>query len=343
MRLLIWLGILICLTQSASLSGLNLAYFNVSKLKLELEAKKNNPRAQKVLKLREDANFLLVTILWANVSVNVLLALLSGSVLTGIMAFLFSTVVITIVGEIIPQAYFSRHALKVAAKFTPLLRFYQILLYPAAKPTALILDRWLGKEAISYFREEDIRKLITLHMQAADTEIEKVEGKGALNLLALDDLPAEKEGEELHPESIITLDFSEDRPVFPDIEPTIDDPFLNRLHSSRKKWAVLVNKNNNRPKLVVNTDKFIRAAIFDHQDFHPLNSCHKPIIIKDDEINLGEIIPRFQVNPEHSEDDVIDRDIVLLWGEKKKIITGADLLGRILRGIVKNVEIPQSI
>ncbi len=342
MRLLIWLGILICLTQSASLSGLNLAFFNVSKLSLELEAEKNNPRAKKVLKLREDANFLLVTILWANVSVNVLLALLSGSVLTGVMAFLFSTVVITIVGEIIPQAYFSRHALKVAAKFTPLLRFYQTLLYPIAKPTALVLDKWLGKEAISYFREEDIRKLLSLHMQASETEIDKIEGKGALNLLALDDLPAEKEGEELHPDSIISLNFSQGKPEFPVIEPTTDDPFLNQLHASKKKWVVLVNKDK-KPELVINSDKFIRAAIFNNENFKPLNFCHKPIIIKNDDINLGEIIPKFRVNPEHSEDDVIDRDIVLLWGDKKKIITGADLLGRILRGIVKNVEIPQKI
>lgn len=342
MRFFIWLGIIICLTQSASLSGLNLAYFNISKLSLELEARKNNSRALKVLKLREDANFLLVTILWANVSVNVLLALLSGSVLTGVMAFLFSTVVITIVGEIIPQAYFSRHALQVAAKFTPLLRFYQILLYPVAKPTALILDKWLGKEAISYFPEEDIRKLIKLHMQARETEIDKIEGKGALNLLALDDLPAAKEGEKIHPESIIALDFTMGRPEFPAIEPTTDDPFLNQLHASGKKWAVLVNRQG-KPELVLNTDKFIKEAVFNQKNFQPLNHCHKPIIIEDDKINLGEIIPEFKVNPEHSEDDVIDRDIILLWGQKKKIITGADLLGRILRGIVKNIEIPQSI
>ena len=33
-------------------------------------------------------------------------------------------------------------------------------------------------------------------------------------------------------------------------------------------------------------------------------------------------------------DAVIDKDIVLLWtDELKKVITGADLLGRLLRGI----------
>jgi CBS domain containing-hemolysin-like protein len=40
----------------------------------------------------------------------VLLTLLSDSVLAGLGAFGFSAIVITIFGEIVPQAYFSRHA-----------------------------------------------------------------------------------------------------------------------------------------------------------------------------------------------------------------------------------------
>jgi len=36
----------------------------------------------------------------------------------------------------------------------------------------------------------------------------------------------------------------------------------------------------------------------------------------------------------HGSDDVIDNDLILVWGHEKRIITGADLLGRLLRGIV---------
>jgi CBS domain containing-hemolysin-like protein len=92
-----WAGIFLCLSQSAMLSGLNLACFSVSRLQLEMEAFRNNEDAVKVLRLRKDSNFLLTTILWGNVGVNTLLALLSGSVLGGIAAFLFSTVFITVV------------------------------------------------------------------------------------------------------------------------------------------------------------------------------------------------------------------------------------------------------
>jgi len=32
-------------------------------------------------------------------------------------------------------------------------------------------------------------------------------------------------------------------------------------------------------------------------------------------------------------DDVIDDDLILIWFKEKRVITGADILGRLLRGI----------
>ena len=84
-------------------SGLNLAFFSISRLRLEAEAEQGKAGARRILDLRRDANFLLCTILWGNVSVNVLLALLSESILAGLGGFIFSTAGITFVGEILPQ------------------------------------------------------------------------------------------------------------------------------------------------------------------------------------------------------------------------------------------------
>ena len=114
MNTLVWLGIGFCVTQSAMFSGLNLAFFSISKLRLEIEEKKNNRHAVKIARLRKDSNFLLTTILWGNVGINVLLTLLSNSVMAGVAAFMFSTFIITFLGEIMPQAYFSRHAMQTA-------------------------------------------------------------------------------------------------------------------------------------------------------------------------------------------------------------------------------------
>ena len=40
-----------------------------------------------------------------------------------------------------------------------------------------------------------------------------------------------------------------------------------------------------------------------------------------------------KVVQEHPDDDVIDNDLILVWGSQKSMITGSDLLGRLLRGI----------
>src|SRR6201996_6665880 len=145
----IWLGIALCVAQSAAFSGLNLAVFSLSQLRLQLDADAGNADAARVLELRKDSNRVLSTIIWGNVSTNVLLTLLSDSVLAGVYAFLFSAVVITLLGEIFPQAYFSRNALRMTSRFLPFLNFYLFALYPLTKPTAMVLDARLGKEGIT--------------------------------------------------------------------------------------------------------------------------------------------------------------------------------------------------
>ena len=92
---LIWIGIVICICHSAMFSGLNLAFFSLSRLRLEAEASTGSEREATILVLRRDSNFLLTTILWGNVGINVLLTLLSNSLMLGVFAFLFSTIVST--------------------------------------------------------------------------------------------------------------------------------------------------------------------------------------------------------------------------------------------------------
>ena len=87
MELALFVGIFFCLTQSAIFSGLTLGLFGLSRLKLEIEVESGNKAALKVLELRKDANLLLTTLLWGNVSINVLLTLLTDSVLAGTLGF----------------------------------------------------------------------------------------------------------------------------------------------------------------------------------------------------------------------------------------------------------------
>jgi metal transporter CNNM len=292
-----------------------------------------------VLALRNDANFALVTVLWGNVSVNVLLALLSGSVMTGVAAFIFSTLVITVFAEIVPQAYFSRNALRVASLMSPVLRFYQIILYPIARPTALVLDAWLGGEEIRYFRERDLRRLIQLHMEATESEIARVEGQGALNFLDIDDVPLDDEGELLDPASVLRLEFQGERPIFPCMEPSVEDGFLRDVHRSGKSWVVIVDPLG-EPRLVIRSNDFLREALFEPERFNPYRHCHRPILVREPKIKLGGLIQRLQVLPSHLGDDILDHDIILLWNGRPRVVTGTDILGRLLRGIVRPPSSP---
>lgn len=338
MTILTWIAILFCLSQSAMFSGLNLAVFSLSKLELKVEAKKGNHRASNVLHFREDSNFTLATILWGNVAVNVLLALLAESLLVGIFAFLFSTIVITIFAEVIPQAYFSRNALKVASLLAPMLKFYQCLLFPVAKPTAWVLDKWLGAEAIRFFSERDLRRVIQLHMESTDSDIARMEGQGALNFLDIDDIPLTDEGEPVAFSSIITMDFANHTPLFPTISPSPDDPFLRQLYQANRKWAVLVDADR-EPRLVMNTSDFIAEVLMrGDAAVQPMAYCHEPIVIREGSQTLGPHLSRFTVSIGKYGTEVIDHDVILLWSSTPRIISGTDILGRLFRGIGKRVD-----
>jgi len=331
-NVLVWTGILFCISQSAMFSGLNLALLGISRLRLEVEATAGNPAAVKILALREDFNFLLTTILWGNVSINVLLTLLSNSVMVGVTAFLFSTFLITFAGEIAPQAYFSRHAMRMGSLLAPLLCFYQLLLYPVAKPSAIVLDWWLGKEGILYFKESDLRTVIRKHIEAEDTDVDHMEGVGAMNFLALDDIVVTQEGEHVDPDSIITLPTKSGKPVFPTFEHSARDPFLLKVNRAGKKWVIIVDENH-QPCMVLNANAFLRAALLGEGSINPYIYCHRPIIVTDPTILLGKVVSRLKVYPESVADDVIDDDLILIWSKEKRVITGADILGRLLRGI----------
>jgi hypothetical protein len=326
-----WIGIVLCLSQSAIFSGLNLAFFGVSRLRLEVEARTDD-KAARVLRMRRDSNFLLTTILWGNVGINVLLTLLSNSVLLGVSAFLFSTVVITLLGEIGPQAYFSRNPLRMASLLAPVLRVYQFLLYPVAKPTAKLLDLWLGRERVEFLREHALRDMLSRHLEDHTTDVDHVEGIGAMNFLDIDDLSAMEEGEPVDPTSIIRLPVDADLPRIPPYARSMDDPFLRQVHASGKSWVIIANPDG-EPRLVLDADGFLRAALLSDPPTSIYDYCHRPIIVRDAKHSLGSIIFKLKQASRSPDDGVLENDVVLVWAREKRIITGADLLGRLLKGI----------
>jgi len=318
-----WLGIAFCLSQSAMFSGLNLAFFSLSRLQLEVEADRGNKRAAKMLKLRQDSNFLLATILWGNVSINVLLTMLSDSVMAGAFAFLFSTIAITFLGEIIPQAYFSRHALKVGAILAPCIRFYQILLYPVAKLTGLGLDAWLGKEGITYFREKELSGILKAHVESGKGEVGRVEGTGAMNFLAVDDLPVSKVGSPVKEDSVIVQPVKDGKVSFQDHE-----KFLAQVKDSDCKWMVIAS-DAQQPLLVLDADAFGRSVLRESKPVDPLPFCKEPLVIKEAKHTLGRALLDLKEAP-----DEVTKELILLWTKtERRIISGSDVLKLLFKGV----------
>ena len=333
---LIWFGIVFCISQSALFSGCNIAVFSLSRLRLEAAAAAGDRSASSALDLRRDANFTLVTILIGNVAINVLLTMLADSVMAGVLAFLFSTVVITAIGEIGPQAYFSRNALRAVALFAPVLRFYRILLWPLAKPTARLLDAWVGKEAIPWFRERELHNILRYHAANSGSEVGRVEAIGATNFLALDDLVAQEQGNALDPESIVPLPFHAGQPIFPALDHARDDPFLRKLASSQKKWIVL-SDDRDQPHLLMNANAFLRDFLALGKDVDPGGYCHRPAVVHEPDDTLDKALGILAAHRE--QDSGHDETVILLWSpDAKRMITGSDVLRCLLSGMAKDVD-----
>ena len=183
-----------------------------------------------------------------------------------------------------------------------------------------------------YFKESDLRTVIRKHIEAEDTDVDHMEGIGAMNFLALDDIAVIQEGEHVDPDSIITLPIINGRPVFPAFEHAARDPFLRNVNKAGKKWVIIVDESH-RPCVVLNANAFLREALLGEGSINPYIYCHRPIIVTDPTTLLGIVVSRLKVYPESAADNVIDDDLILVWSKEKRVITGADILGRLLRGI----------
>jgi hypothetical protein len=130
---------------------------------------------------------------------------------------------------------------------------------------------------------------------------------------------------------VVRLPHTQGRPVFPTFEASPEDPFLREIQASGKPW-VLIAPEEGAPTRALDADGFLRAALFEPQPVNPEVYCHRPITVSDRRTSLDDVLGHLEAAPG---DDVISRDLILLWGVEKRIITGADILGYLMRGIVR--------
>lgn len=136
---------------SGLFSGLNLGLMSLDKTELKIIETAGDPDEKRFAKairpVREKGNLLLCTVLLGNVLVNTSLTILMDNLTgSGLLAVVASTLGITMLGEIVPQAICSRHGLAIGARTIWLTKMFIVLTFPIAFPISFVLDKILGDE-----------------------------------------------------------------------------------------------------------------------------------------------------------------------------------------------------
>lgn len=177
--------VVIFIGMSAICSGLNLSLMSLDVSDLERKARHGNRRAKKVLPLRRNGHLSLASILLTNVAVISSTSLVLEHHFNGLIAGISSTLLIVVFGEIFPQALFMKHALKVTARLSGLLRWMIIITYPVAKPLQLLLDKLFGRESSKLHSRRELGMIIAEHIGSKKSELDDSEVgimRGALGL-----------------------------------------------------------------------------------------------------------------------------------------------------------------
>lgn len=170
---------------SAICSGLNISLMSLNLADLERKVKLGSKNAVKVLPLRKNSHLTLASILLTNVAVISTTSLVIDEKLGGLIAGVSSTLLIVIFGEVVPQAYFARYALRVTARFAWLLRIMIILTYPVSKPLQVLLDRLFGHENAKLHNRRELGLIISDHDSNKSSELDNGEIKIMKAALAL--------------------------------------------------------------------------------------------------------------------------------------------------------------
>jgi metal transporter CNNM len=183
--LLTLVEVIVFISLSALCSGLNLSLMSLEVSDLERKARHGNKRARRVLPLRRNSHLSLASILLTNVAVISTTSLVLEHRFNGIIAGILSTLLIVVFGEIIPQALFMKHALKVTSRFAGVLRWMIAITYPIAKPLQLLLDRLFGREHAKLHSRRELGMIIADHLGSDKSELDEDEVEIMRGALAL--------------------------------------------------------------------------------------------------------------------------------------------------------------
>lgn len=210
---------------SGLFSGLTLGLFSLNVTELDRKARLGNKYAITLNKIRQKSNLLLCSLLLGNVAVNSTLAIFLGTVASGLVAGVLATGLIVVFGEIVPQAVFSRHAMKLGYYSSWLVRVILFLLYPIAAPLAWALDKVLGNELNTIWSKREIREIIKDHQESPDSGIDSDEERITIGALTFSD---KKASEIMTPRSVV-YSLDDDQKITMELLKTIKEHGSSRI------------------------------------------------------------------------------------------------------------------
>lgn len=174
-----------CVLMSAICSGLNVSILAIPLKDIERKAKLGNRRAKRILPLKQNVHLTLASVLITNVGAVTATSLLLDTKLGGILAGIVSTFILVIFGEILPQAIFSKKALKFCSDLAWLMKLMIVLTYPVSKPLQLLLDKLFKPNKEKLQSRGELGLMITEHLKNSSSELDEDEVeiiRGALQL-----------------------------------------------------------------------------------------------------------------------------------------------------------------
>ena len=168
---------------SGAFSGLNIGLMMARPSDLRRKAEQGDKVAARVYRYRKDGYYLIFCILLGNVGVNTAMSILLGNVTSGIIGGLLATALITLFGEILPQAIFTQRGHRLVRYFFWLLDVIYVLFWPLAKPMSKVLNRWIGKEPAQLYSHQEFTQMIHEHAEHAMSKIDFDESRIARGAL----------------------------------------------------------------------------------------------------------------------------------------------------------------
>lgn len=163
---------------SGLFSGLNLGLMALDKNELQVIMKcgsEDERRYARIIEpVRRRGNYLLCSILFSNTLVNSTISVFLEDLSGGLVAITTSTILIVLFGEILPQAFCSRHGLAVGAKTVHLTNFCMFITFPLSYPVSKCLDWALGEEIGHAYDRERLMEFIRITSDTNNLETDEV-------------------------------------------------------------------------------------------------------------------------------------------------------------------------